>query len=201
MTSRKKKLRIIQLILLALGSLIIFFTYYGEKKNYSGKILPPETQDKIKKQLNEKSAEGDTFFNISYSGLDLSGNRYVLKSKEAKTFSENKEIVNMKFVEAIFYFKDETVLNIRSNEGIYNNRTLDMTFEGDVKAIYEKSELFANKAEYSNSKSFLIVSDNVKVKDAKGTVVADKLLFDINEQTLKIASFDEDKINANINLK
>ena len=169
MTSRKKKLRIIQLILLALGSLIIFFTYYGEKKNYSGKILPPETQDKIKKQLNEKSAEGDTFFNISYSGLDLSGNRYVLKSKEAKTFSENKEIVNMKFVEAIFYFKDETVLNIRSNEGIYNNRTLDMTFEGDVKAIYEKSELFANKAEYSNSKSFLIVSDNVKVKDAKGT--------------------------------
>ena len=201
MTDRKKKLRIIQLILLTLGSLIIFFTYYGEKKNYSGKILTPETQNKIRKQLNEKSAEGDTFFNISYSGLDLSGNRYVLKSKEAKTFSENKEIVNMKFVEAIFYFKDETVLNIRSNEGIYNNRTLDMTFEGDVKAMYEKSELFANKAEYSNSRSFLIVSDNVKVKDAKGTVVADKLLFDINKQTLKIASFDEDKINANINLK
>tara|TARA_Y100001980_G_C14517588_1_gene292911 strand:+ start:331 stop:936 length:606 start_codon:yes stop_codon:yes gene_type:complete len=201
MTDRKKKLRIIQLILLTLGSLIIFFTYYGEKKNYSGKILTPETQNKIRKQLNEKSAEGDTFFNISYSGLDLSGNRYVLKSKEAKTFSENKEIVNMKFVEAIFYFKDETVLNIRSNEGIYNNRTLDMTFEGDVKAMYEKSELFANKAEYSNSKSFLIVSDNVKVKDAKGTVVADKLLFDINKQTLKIASFDEDKINANIDLK
>ena len=200
MTSRKKKLRIIQLILLALGSLIIFFTYYGEKKNYSGKILPPETQDKIKKQL-QKSTEGDTFYNISYSGLDLSGNRYVLKSKEAKTNTENKEIVNMKFVEAVFYFKDKTVLNIWSNEGVYNNRTLDMIFAGNVKAEYEKSELFANKAEYSNSESFLIVSENVKVKDAKGTVVADKLLFDINEQTLKIASFDEDKINANINLK
>ncbi len=133
--------------------------------------------------------------------MDLSGNRYVLKSKEAKTNTENKEIVNMKFVEAVFYFKDKTVLNIWSNEGVYNNRTLDMIFAGNVKAEYEKSELFANKAEYSNSESFLIVSENVKVKDAKGTVVADKLLFDINEQTLKIASFDEDKINANINLK
>ncbi len=40
MTERKKKLRIIQLILLALGSLIIFFTYYGEKKDFSEKILP-----------------------------------------------------------------------------------------------------------------------------------------------------------------
>ena len=34
----------------------------------------------------------------------------------------------MKFVEAIFYFKDDTVLNVKSNEGIYNNKTLDMKF-------------------------------------------------------------------------
>ena len=60
MTERKKKLRIIQLILLALGSLIIFFTYYGEKKDFSEKILPQETQDKIKKQLADQSTEGDT---------------------------------------------------------------------------------------------------------------------------------------------
>ena len=32
-------------------------------------------------------------------------------------------------------------------------------------------------------------------------MVADKLLFDIKKQTLNIASFKDDKINANINLK
>ena len=130
MTERKKKLRIIQLILLALGSLIIFFTYYGEKKNYSEKILPQETQDKIKKQLAEQTDEADVFYNIEYSGLDLNGNRYILKSKEAYNNKDNQELVFMKFVEAIFYFKDGTVLEVLSESGIYNNKTLDMKFDG-----------------------------------------------------------------------
>ena len=32
-------------------------------------------------------------------------------------------------------------------------------------------------------------------------MLADELLFDIKKQTLNIASFDESKINTNINLK
>ena len=107
----------------------------------------------------------------------------------------------MKFVEAIFYFKDETNLNVTSNSGVYNNRTLDMNFYGNVKAKYEGSELFAEKAEYSNSKGYLVISEKVKVKDLKGTMVADELLFDIKNQTLDIASFNDSKINANVNLK
>ena len=57
----------------------------------------------------------------------------------------------MKFVEANFYFKDNTVLNVLSDKGAYNNKTLDMIFE-DVKAKYEGSRLVANRANYSNSK-------------------------------------------------
>ena len=110
-------------------------------------------------------------------------------------------MVNMKNVEAYFYFKDDTVLKILSDTGIYNNKTLDMNFKGNVTANYEKSVLFAEKAEYSNSKSFLMISNNVKIKDYRGTMFADKLFFDIKKQTLKIAAFEDNKINANINLK
>ena len=46
-----------------------------------------------------------------------------------------------------------------------------MNFEKNVKAKYEESELFAQKAEYSNSKSFLKISENVKINDIKGTYV------------------------------
>ena len=45
------------------------------------------------------------------------------------------------------------------------------------------------------------ISEKVKISDARGTMIADKLLFDIKKQTLNIASFKDDKINANINLK
>ena len=202
MIERKRRLRFIQLTLLIIGTFILIFTYFNKNKTYDDKIISDETQEKIKSQLavNDPDAS-DVFYNIEYSGLDLAGNRYILKSKEAKNNKINSEIVSMKFVEAKFFFKDGTILNVSSDTGIYNNVSLDMVFKGNVNASYEGSELFAQKAEYSNSKSFLIISEKVKIKDLRGTMVADKLLFDIKKQTLNIASFKDDKINANINLK
>ncbi len=198
---RKKKLRLIQLTLLLLGSVIIFFTYYKKETSLKEPIIPKATQEKIKKQLAEDGKDGDVFFNISYSGLDLAGNRYILKSKEARNSKENQETVNMKYVEANFYFKDDTILKVMSDTGIYNNKTLDMVFEGNVKANYEGSKLLAQKADYSNTRGLLIISDKVKVIDSRGTIVADNLSFDIKNQKLNIASFNDDKINANIRVK
>ena len=109
-------------------------------------------------------------------------------------------MVNMRSVEATFYFKDDTILYVWSNEGIYNNKSLDMSFDGNVKAIYEGSELYAQKANYSNSESFLKISNNVKIKDFRGTMAADELLFDIKKQKLNIQSYNNGKINAKINL-
>ena len=198
--TRKQKLRFTQISLLILGFLIIFFTY-SDKNTSSQKIIPKETQEKIKKQIASQTNDGDVFYNIEYSGFDLSGNRYILKSEEALTTKENQELVYMKIVEATFYFKDDTILYIWSDNGIYNNKTLDMIFENNIKASYEKSELFAEKAEYSNSKGFLTITNKVKVIDFRGTMLADKLLFDIKKQKLNIVSFNNNKINANINLK
>jgi len=201
MTERKKKLIIIQISLLIIGLLIILFTYSDLNVSDNEKIITAETQNRIDEQLKNKSQDGDIFFNIEYSGLDLAGNRFILKSKEAFNNKVNQEIVNMIFVEAFFYFKDGTVLKILSDRGIYNNKTLDMNFDGNVIAKYEGSELFAQKAEYSNSKSFLMISNKVKVKDYRGTMFADKLFFDIKKQKLNIASTKNGKVNANVNLK
>ena len=201
MNARIKKLRIIQSILLILGFLIIFFTYLDREKKTNEKILTKENQELVKKQIESKSQDGEVFFNIEYSGLDLAGNRYILKSKKASNKKENQKIVNMESVEAIFYFKDNTVLKVLSDKGVYNNETLDMVFNKNVKANYEGSELLAQKAEYSNSKSFLIISEKVKITDIRGTMVADELLFDIKNKTLNIASYDDKKINTNINIK
>ena len=201
MISRKKKLRIAQISLLILGLMILFFTYANKENNSSTQIISKETQERIKKDLAETSEKGDIFYNIEYSGIDLAGNRYILKSEEAYSSKEGQEIVNMKFVDAFFYFKDNTILKVESDTGIYNNKTLDMSFEGNVKASYEGSNLFAEKAEYSNSESYLVISENVKINDVKGSMIADKLYFDIKKQTLNIASFNDGKISTSVNLK
>ena len=198
MTNRKKRLRVIQLGLLFFGILIIYFTYseLNLSKNKSS-IKPKEEL----KSFSENDEAIDIFYNIEYSGIDMAGNRYILKSLEAYNNKNKQELVSMKSVEAVFYFKDDTMLYVWSDKGLYNNKTLDMVFEDNVKSIYNESELFANKAEYSNSSGFLRISDEVKVKDTRGTMFADELIFDIKNQKLKIASENNNRVKAKIKKK
>ena len=200
MTNRKKRLKLIQFSLFLLGIIIIFFTY-RENNSKVKKVVSAETQIKVKDQLSNNVNTGDIFYNIQFSGFDISGNRYILKSAEAYNDKFNQEIVNMKSVNAVFYFKDGNYLNVSSKKGRYNNKTLDMTFEDDIEAKYNESTLNANIAEYSNSLGFLTISEKVKLKDSRGAMFADRLLFDIKNQTLNIASFDNKKVNAEINIK
>ena len=197
MIDRKKKLRLTQFFLLLFGLFIIYFTYYNKKFAPEQEII---SQEIPKTKEGDVSDEKDLFFNIEYSGFDLQGNRYSLKSKEAYFDEVKQEIVYMKIVDAVFYFKDGTILYVKADTGIYNNKTLDMKFAQNVRANYINSELFANKAEYSNTKSFLSIYENVRINDKQGNLISDKLLFDITSQKLDITSFSNGKINANVNL-
>ena len=47
----------------------------------------------------------------------------------------------------------------------------------------------------------LIVNKNVKIIDSRGTMVADKLLLDLKNQTLDITSLNNDKVSTNLFLK
>ena len=198
---RKKRLRIIQICLLIIGLLILFSTYKLNNKSFTEKS-DLKTTDNLNQNLEDfNKTEGDVFYDIEYVGLDLAGNRYILKSKEAFTDKNSTEVINLKLVEATFYFKDGSILNVYSDTGDYNNLNIDMNFYGDVRGVYGESRLFAQKAEYSNRKSILLISEKVKVNDPQGILYADKLLFDIKKQKLNITSFKNNKINANINLK
>ncbi len=200
MTSRKKRLRIIQFTLLITSILLIYFTYYGNNLT-KDKIISKKEQKQLDEKLSDQSSKNDVFYNITYRGLDLSGNRYVLNAEEALNDENFAEKIYLKNVDASFYLKNNTILKVFSDEAIYNNKTLDMIFEKNVKAIYGNSELFAERAEFSNTNGFLTISKKVKVIDERGVLSADQLLFDVKKQNLDIVSFDKNKINANISLK
>ena len=199
--TRIQKLRFSQITLLIVGITIIYFPYYQKKETSDQQIVPKAVQEKIKKQLESQPEGYDVFSDISYFGLDRQGNRYVLKSKEAYNETEDQEIVNLISVEAVFYFKDDSVLRVFSEKGKYNNKSLDMNFYDNVEALYEGSKLFAQKAEYSNSEGSLIITENVKLEDKRGTLFADKLFFDIKNQKLNISALENNKVNARIKMK
>lgn len=197
---RKKKLRIVQLCLISIGILTLIFTYSDKinlkKKSSTAQELKKEVDDNMIN--NKENANGNVFYNIEYSGLDLAGNRYILKSKSAINNSLDSDLIDMTGVTAVFYFKDGTILKIKSNFGEYNNSTLDINFKSDIKAEYGESTLEAQYAEYSNSQGFLTVTDNVIVNDIQGNLVADKLLFDIKSQILEIETFNDKRIRVNV---
>lgn len=201
MTLRKKKIIFTQAFLLFFGFAIVIFTYANLNLSKDNKILNENVKNKIqeKKFINENSS--NVFFDIEYSGIDLSGNRYILKAGEATNNETKENIVNLKFLEATFYFKENKILQVTSDFGKYNNKTLDMFFEKNVLGSYDGSTLSAGYAEYLNSKSFIIIKDNVKINDPRGSMNADKLLFDLNKNKLNISSSKNDKVKANINYK
>ena len=195
MIERKKKLRITQFFLLIFALLIIYLTYYNKEIDNTDVT----NSEQIKEALKDKEDE-DLFFNIEYTGLDLRGNRYLLKSEKARLDELRPEIVYMDIVHAIFYFKDNTILYIWSDKGVYNNKNFDMKFSNNVKAEYMDSKLFAEKANYSNTENYLSIYENVRIDDIRGNLIADKLLFDIKKQNLAITSFNDGKVKANVKL-
>ena len=198
MINRKNKIRFIQILLLIISAIIIFNTYFTNEKP-KNIIITSKEKERLK-NTSKQTENADIFYNIKYSGLDLAGNRYVLTSQEAIVDKNLKEIVNMKFVDAIFYFKDDTILTVNSEFGTYNNKTLDMVFEKNVKANYQDSKLYGDKIVYLNTDRTLEISENVILNDTRGTMSADNLLFDLETKKVDISSYNN-KINTNLNIK
>lgn len=203
MTIRKKKILLLQILLILAAIFVIFNTYVNLGKKSSSEIVSEKVKQEINQKIKNDQNSDNVFYDIVYSGLDLSGNRYVIEAKEASNNNDGDEdgFVNLKTVKAIFYLKNNKNLLISSNYGVYNNKSLDMKFSDNVKAEYDKSNLFAEKAEYFNSKNFIEISDNVKINDQRGTIVAEKLLFDLEKNKLDITSTKNDTIKANVNYK
>ncbi len=198
MISRKKRIILIQFFFLIFGVSLIIFTYSNLEKGNDNEILNETVKNKIQDKKAGDKNSSNIFYDIEYSGIDLSGNRYILKAGEAMNNETEENIVNLRAVKATFYFKDNKILNVSSDFGKYNNQTLDMFFEKNVTGIYDGSTLNAEKAEYINSRSYIIINENVRINDVRGSLNADKLVFDLKKNKLNISSSKNEKIKTNI---
>ena len=189
MTSRKKNLFLIQLTIFFVAIALLYNTY--RDKNKESEIF---TEVKIETNPNVNS-----FTDIEYSGFDLTGNRYVLKALKASFKTESPELVDMKGVEGKFYLKDDTVLVVISDEGLYNNVTLDINFRKNVKANYLSHILFSDLLSYSNSNAKLIATGNVRGESIeKGEFIADNVEYDLLEKNVNFSMSGKERVNIKL---
>ena len=191
------KTKFIQISLLLLAFLLIFFTYFFnlKKKQQSTNL----DQIKTVEPDGEKEKAANTFVDVEYGGFDKNGNRFVIGSKYANFEIDRPNIIKMEQILCTFYFKDGTNLTIVSDYGIYNNATDDMEFTENVKMNYLENILFSEKANFFNVKKELTIEGNVEAKGPAGQLNADKLEFDLNSKKLKISMANYEKVNIKVN--
>jgi hypothetical protein len=178
-----------QVTIFVVAVVLLYNTYRDKNKE-------PETFVEIEAKTNPST---NSFKDIEYSGFDLAGNRYVLKAVNANFETETQEVVNMKEVFAKFYLKDGTILTVISDEGIYNNITLDVDFINNVKADYLTHILLSDLLSYSNSKGKLIATGNVRGESIeKGEFTADNVEYNLADKNLNFSMFGNKKINIRI---
>ena len=189
MIERKKKITFIQLTIFLVASFLLYNTYRDKSE---------KTEDVVKVKP-ERDSNTNSFNDIEYSGFDLNGNRYTLNAGVADFKNETPENVNMKKVLANFYLKDDTVLQVTSDVGLYNNITLDMEFIENVEATYLTNTLFSDKLIYTNTNSKLLASGNVHGESIeKGKFFADKVEYNLVDKTLNFSMIGKKKVNMKI---
>ncbi len=189
MTPRKKNLLLIQLTIFLVASALLYDTYRNRSI---------ETK-KFAKIEAESNLDTNTFTDIEYSGFDLAGNRYVLRAKKANFKTETPELINMKIVLAKFYLKDNTILTVISDKGLYNNITLDMDFIENVSADYLTHNFLSDSLSYSNSNAKLIATGNVRGESIeKGKFNADNVEYDLTNKTIGLSMLDNKKVNVKL---
>ncbi len=198
MASNKLKLNrkiLFQIILILLGILIIFFTYFN---NQEQKDTLKQTEKKIG-EIEVEDRNISTFENIQYDGVDSNGNKFIINSDYAEFENDKPNIIYMKEMICRFFFKDGTVLRVTSNRGTYDNVSNNMEFEENVKMYYLENRLFSEKASFINSENYLLVEENVVGESPDGNLIADKLDFDLIEKKMKISMYNQDKVNIRLN--
>jgi len=187
--NRKKKIILIQVTIFLFATSLFYYTY-REKKEINKEEVKIKAED---------SSESNSFENIKYSGFDLSGNRYTLEASKANFETETPNVVKMKGVVANFYFKDDTILEVTSDEGLYNNITLDMEFNKKVRLKYLTNIIFSDKLNYSNLNSKLVASGNVQGESVeKGKFIADNVEYNLSNKTLDFSMFGNKQVNVKL---
>ncbi len=195
MTDRKKKILLIQITLFIIAISLLYFTYYNKdldtEKTSVERIENKEVEESDSKAVN-------VFEDIEYKGIDLNGNRFTIKSEIADFELETPELINMKIMSAIFYFKDGTILKVKGDYGTYNNKNNNMEFRDNIEAVYGQNYLYADNLDYLNSENSLTIYGNVKGEGIEGNIMADNLEFDLSLKTLNISMFSKNQINVKL---
>jgi hypothetical protein len=176
------KNKVIQIFLLILILIIIFFTY---QKYF--KVEKTVDKKNILKTETKKQNSNNLIKNLKYNVKFEDNTQYTIISKLSEiTYINNQETVFMQQVNATFIDKNNDFLKISSENAIFNNSTYNTSFEKKVKIEYQNNIIQSEKLLLNFEENIVTISDNIIYEGIKGLVKADNIKIDLISKNIEI---------------
>jgi len=187
----------IPLILIAIGLLLIFFTYFYYPYMQNKQIFHKESkrEDLTKKSENN---EVSSFEDLKYTGIYDLDKTFIIKSNKAYINKEDPDVVYMTNMNVVLYLKDNRIVTIVSDKGRYNKATYDCFFENNVKATDGQTKIFAENLDLLATENIVKIYNKVSLKDPSGYLKADKINYDFETKNFKVLMFGDNDIKMKL---
>lgn len=189
----KKIIRLIVLLLIIIFTLS-FYQIYLKDKNLNEFDL--EIEDIYKEKITSTTkTENNLIKDLRYEINLKKDKKYIVTSKLSEiTFSiDGDEIVEMKKVTATIIDKNKNFIRIVSDLAKYNNSTYETVFEKNVKIKYIDNMISSEKMVFDFNNDIIKISKNVEYKGNLGHLFADNMDIDLLTNKFRIYMNDKEK--------
>jgi len=192
----RKELKV-QLILVSIGFLLIFLTYFFYPKIDQNKQTVDKPIDSSFEETDVKE-KTTTFESLEYKGLYNFDKPFTVKSKKAYILNEEPDIVYMDSMHVTLYLSDGRIVNITSDKGKYNKITYDCFFEQNVKATDENAIILAENLDLIATKNYVEIYNSVELEYNTNYLQADKINYDFETKYFRVSMFDDKSIKMKV---
>ena len=191
--------KIIQLLLASIGVFLILITYFFVPEKFGLNIKEQkQAVEKNKDTIIIDNKEANLFDNVEYKGVYNINNFFTIQSKKAYVLKEKPDEVYMTDMLVILNLNNGKVVNINSDNGIYNKKNYNCYFENNVKATDGETLILSDNLDLLSDEDYASVYNNVILTSSRGSLSADKVNYDFENEVYKISMYNENLIKVKV---
>ena len=185
------KLKLFLQIILSLSILVILSLFYSTFLIDKNKTALDDKKDIDNLDKNISSE----LINIEYNSNDNRGNTFYLNAQKAlvKMKEKRENLVQLEGVVSVINLKNKGIINIYSDNAIYNKFNHNTLFYDNVKISYLNNSISSENLDLIFTDNISKIYNNVNLKNNNLNLFTDTILIDMNsgDINLKINNKDE----------
>ena len=181
------------IIFLIFLTVILFMNKYF-KNNKSQELERKIENSKENLSIEEKS---NSINDVTYSTVDIKGNKYEIYSKTGEVDLDNPNLIFMKNVKAKIILQNNQEILIVSDFAKYNNLNYETNFSKNIKLSYIEHLINCENIYLNIENNFFTMYEDLIYFSEQGKINADRVEIDLLTKDMKIM-MDDDKENIKI---